>query len=659
MFASHLATPADQAPERDLACVNLWERSIERSRRRRDLAALHRKHAPRRKAGSLALSAALLASPLVPMASAQTGGSSGTATEESEPSDAERVLAGDAILRVGDTGAAVAAVQQKLAVGDDGVFGPVTENAVGGFQDRFGLPVTGEVDSRTWTELFRAVVSFVPEGSPEAKAIQAALSGDARPAPESEARPAPDAPEPEMRSAPASAPADGGEERRSSTASDDDGDATPTPEREKTRSSGDDDAEADDTKELVDPEGAVRPEAGVDVTSDVPEPSIEADDELVRGGDGNCATGELATPVEGTVSSTFGVDRGTHRHGGLDIAAPSGTAVRAALCGTVTQAGAQGAYGNLICVRHTSAFSTCYAHLSSFNTQEGAYVEVGQLIGRVGSTGRSTGPHLHFETRINGRAHDPEPYLDGERRVPGTSTGGGGEARAASNAAGGEPRSAQQASAESSSSSETGSNPGETRTASTQQAQSTATGGGTPPGGVASDEGHDPRGYEYQSSQQQSASASASQAAPEQAPAPEQPAQERPAQEQAQPAQVQAAPAQDESAPAQEQPAPEQPAAAQEPAPAEAPAPAQEPAPAEVTVQAPVAEAPAAEQAPAAAVEEVAAPVVEDVAAPVVEEVAAPVVEEVAAPVVEEVAAPVVEEVAAPVVDAAVPTPAG
>ncbi len=559
MFASHLATSADQAPERDLACVDLWTRSIERSRRRREVAALHRKHAPRRKAGSLALSAALLASPLVPLASAQTGGSGGTTTsEESEPSDAERVLAGDAILRTGDTGPAVVAVQQKLAVDDDGIFGPVTEDGVEGFQGRTGLPVTGEVDSRTWTALFRAAVSFVPAGSPEAKDIQASVSGETAVA------------EPQARAA--TAPADGGEPR-SSAAPEPQHEHKPAkpasdakPEREpKKPASDDDDTKAQDTEKPEAKKGGARPEAGVEKSSKEPDPGIEVSDDVAVNGDGNCATGVMGTPVEGTVTGTFGENRGSHRHGGLDIAAASGTAVRAALCGTVTQAGAQGAYGNLICIRHTSAFSTCYAHLSSFNTSVGKYVKVGELIGRVGSTGRSTGPHLHFETRINGRAHDPDPYLNGKRRVPGTSTGGG-EARAASND---ESPSAQRASASSSGS-------GQSRTASTQSSQNTGIGGGTPPNGVATsqDDAHDPRGYEYQSGQQSAPtqqSVAASQPAPQQAPAPEQaPAEQQPVQESA-PAQQQA-PA-EQQAPAQEQPAPEE----QAPAPAEEPRPPRSP----------------------------------------------------------------------------------
>ncbi|HEV2820964.1 MAG TPA: peptidoglycan DD-metalloendopeptidase family protein [Solirubrobacteraceae bacterium] len=574
---------------------------------------MHRKHAPRRKAGSLALSAALLASPLVPLASAQTGGSSGTTTEENDPGEAGRVLAGDAILRYGDTGAAVAAVQQKLTVDDDGIFGPITEGAVKGFQGRIGIPATGEVDSRTWTELFRTVVSFVPEGSPEAKAIQASVSGDAavakpKPAPKPE-------PEPEPRVATPKAAADEHEHETKKPASKPEK-AASKPEK---AASGDDDAKAEKTEEPKAQKGGARPKAGIDKASKVPEPKIEVSDKVAVTGDGSCATGKMGTPVKGTVTGTFGEDRGSHRHGGLDIAAPSGTGVLAALCGTVTQAGAQGAYGNLICIRHTAEFSTCYAHLSSFNARAGQYVAIGQLIGRVGSTGRSTGPHLHFETRINGRAHDPEPYLRGERTVPGT---------------GEKPSRAQRASASPSSSGS-----GETRTASTRDSQQSGTGGGTPPNGVA---------YEESTQESASASQSESQQAPAQEPAAQEPAGQEPAAQE--PAAQEPAPA-EEQASAQQQPAPEQ----QSPAPAQQEA-AEEPAPAEVAVTQAVEVAPQAAVTTEAPVEEAPAAPVEEAVAPVVEEVPAASVEEAVAPVVEETpVAEVVEEAPA----AVVPTPAG
>jgi Meckel syndrome type 1 protein len=98
-----------------------------------------------------------------------------------------------------------------------------------------------------------------------------------------------------------------------------------------------------------------------------------------------------------------------------------GTPVLAAACGTVTLAGIQSGYGKIVCIRHTRSFSTCYAHLSSFAVARGARVVVGQRIGRVGMTGRTSGPHLHFETRVDGRPRDPAPYLGGTRTIPGAA----------------------------------------------------------------------------------------------------------------------------------------------------------------------------------------------------------------------------------------------
>jgi len=125
--------------------------------------------------------------------------------------------------------------------------------------------------------------------------------------------------------------------------------------------------------------------------------------------------GRMTMPVDGTRMSAFG---GVRNHAGIDIAAPVGTAVRAAGCGTVMLAGRQSGYGKMVCVDHGAALSTCYAHLSSIAAAEGASVTAGQVIGRVGMTGRTSGPHLHFETRRDGRPQDPAPYLAGSRTMP-------------------------------------------------------------------------------------------------------------------------------------------------------------------------------------------------------------------------------------------------
>lgn len=96
----------------------------------------------------------------------------------------------------------------------------------------------------------------------------------------------------------------------------------------------------------------------------------------------------------------------SRRHEGTDYAADYGTPVLAAGDGTVAQAGRSGGYGNLIELRHANGISTRYGHLSAILVRPGARVSQGQVIGRVGSTGLSTGPHLHYEFRVNGQARD-------------------------------------------------------------------------------------------------------------------------------------------------------------------------------------------------------------------------------------------------------------
>lgn len=135
----------------------------------------------------------------------------------------------------------------------------------------------------------------------------------------------------------------------------------------------------------------------------------------------------FALPVVGRASSGYGerVDPINHTksiHPGFDLAAPTGTRVGAAAAGEVVHAGPAGTYGNLVTVRHADGFETRYAHLSKVDVKKGDKVEVGQDIGEVGSTGRSTGPHLHFEIRKEGKALDPKPYLPlnpgGKRATP-------------------------------------------------------------------------------------------------------------------------------------------------------------------------------------------------------------------------------------------------
>ncbi|MEO0601851.1 MAG: M23 family metallopeptidase [Myxococcota bacterium] len=116
--------------------------------------------------------------------------------------------------------------------------------------------------------------------------------------------------------------------------------------------------------------------------------------------------------VEGWVSSSFGhrddpID-GVHRHhDGVDIAAPRGTPIRAARAGRVVRAESVGGYGKLVVVDHGGGLETRYAHCEAIDVTVGTHVAAGEVLGRVGDTGRATGPHLHFEVRRDGRAIDP------------------------------------------------------------------------------------------------------------------------------------------------------------------------------------------------------------------------------------------------------------
>lgn len=121
-------------------------------------------------------------------------------------------------------------------------------------------------------------------------------------------------------------------------------------------------------------------------------------------------SGQLVLPVPGPLTSPFG-PRWGRLHAGIDIAAPGGTAIRAADAGLVVIAGPQGGYGNYTCVRHSGAVATCYAHQTRILVSVGDVVAKGAVIGTVGSTGNSTGNHLHFEVRINGQPVDPLRYL--------------------------------------------------------------------------------------------------------------------------------------------------------------------------------------------------------------------------------------------------------
>lgn len=121
----------------------------------------------------------------------------------------------------------------------------------------------------------------------------------------------------------------------------------------------------------------------------------------------------LIRPISGTITSRFGVRSSirSSAHTGLDIATSAGTPIAAAASGTVTFAGYKGSYGNMVVISHGNGIQTYYGHCNSLYVSAGTYVSQGQTIAAVGSTGNSTGPHLHLEVRVNGVAYNPQNYV--------------------------------------------------------------------------------------------------------------------------------------------------------------------------------------------------------------------------------------------------------
>jgi murein DD-endopeptidase MepM/ murein hydrolase activator NlpD len=118
----------------------------------------------------------------------------------------------------------------------------------------------------------------------------------------------------------------------------------------------------------------------------------------------------LGWPLKGVLYSRYGVRSG-RRHDGIDLSAPEGTKIGAAAPGAVIYAGEQAGYGSIIILRHLGGLVTLYAHCSALLVEEGATVRAGQPIARVGQTGRTSGPHLHFEVREGTRPRNPLLFL--------------------------------------------------------------------------------------------------------------------------------------------------------------------------------------------------------------------------------------------------------
>ena len=142
-------------------------------------------------------------------------------------------------------------------------------------------------------------------------------------------------------------------------------------------------------------------------------PSAPQVPEISRGG--------LLWPVNGTVNSGFGA-RGSSFHDGIDIGAPEGTPVRVVEAGEVIYSDQLRGYGNIVIVRHADGLVSVYAHNETNLVHQGQNVSRGEIIARVGTTGRVTGPHLHFEIRQNNTAQDPLHFLPKLCCVPASAT---------------------------------------------------------------------------------------------------------------------------------------------------------------------------------------------------------------------------------------------
>lgn len=111
------------------------------------------------------------------------------------------------------------------------------------------------------------------------------------------------------------------------------------------------------------------------------------------------------------ISSSYGAPRGRSTHQGIDLSAPAGTPVRATADGRVTFAGRSGSFGRLVVIDHGHGWETRFAHLKRIKVEKGEKVKRGALVGTVGKSGNASGPHLHYEIRLQDRPVDPRPMM--------------------------------------------------------------------------------------------------------------------------------------------------------------------------------------------------------------------------------------------------------
>src|SRR5262245_8002187 len=295
---------------RDLGAPELWTRSLRRSQRRRELLPKARRELSRRKHLSAALATAVVAGPATPLAAAQvaSGDVSAAVAAESPANRAIEIREGGLPLQLGSQGELVAEVQRALQIPADGIFGIQTDAAVRSYQQAAGLQVDGIVGLATWGSLFK---SHTASG--------ASIGGSNIPL---QARQ-----KVEQTVEQVGQQLSGQGQVQSGTGT-------------GTGSTG---TTVGGTTTIGGTTTTGKTTTGTTTPTSAPAPT----------GGGSCGSATISSPVRGTVTSPFG-PRGGRNHDGMDIAAPTGTPVHAAACGTVSLAGQQSGYGNIVCVTHTS-----------------------------------------------------------------------------------------------------------------------------------------------------------------------------------------------------------------------------------------------------------------------------------------------------------------
>ncbi|WP_320672044.1 peptidoglycan DD-metalloendopeptidase family protein, partial [Patulibacter defluvii] len=424
---------------RDLADPSLWQRSTVWARERRISVPIQRARERRRRKMAMAMSVAMVGSTTGPavsgaIAAGATGDTATTTTDGSATTSGR--IAGPisdegrtrSILVAGATGQDVREAQQRLGVHVDGVYGERTVRAVERFQRQRGLQVDGVLGPQTWTALLstqQASVRGAGAGGSSLKVVAARTSADGgqdlvlvgpseRAATTRTAALTDDDRSPSSTAASdeAAATSDSGSGSDSGTGSG--------------SGSGAGSSSSDGAASTATGDGGSKDAAkstGGGETSSDREASPKADTPTDTGS-GSSSTGSTsgtAKPISGTVTSPYGARWG-RQHAGMDIAAAIGTPIKAYAAGTVAFSGTQSGYGNIVCVDHGDGLQTCYAHMSKNAVRQGAKVQAGDVVGYVGMTGRTTGPHLHFEVRKNGKAVDPAPYYSGAGKASSRST---------------------------------------------------------------------------------------------------------------------------------------------------------------------------------------------------------------------------------------------